>query len=145
MRPAMPTLLQPMRCKKSRRFMDGRIAPWAWVLADMLLLLQVPGVQWPALRTGVSRELCNAVFEVSHWCDQCDWNSFERSGSRRLPAWLDEPTQGELHVGSRSEPDPFSVHCKGFNDMMLLANSGHFVSERNAVSLNFSQFVEDRG
>jgi hypothetical protein len=33
----------------------------------------------------------NSVFEVSHWFDQCDLNSFERAGSRVLPAWLDEP------------------------------------------------------
>jgi len=36
----------------------------------------------------------NSVFEVSHWFDQCDVNSFERPRSRVLPVWLDEPTQG---------------------------------------------------
>jgi hypothetical protein len=44
--------------------MDCRIALWAWLLADMLLLLQVPGVQWPALRKGVSRALCNSVRSI---------------------------------------------------------------------------------
>ena len=53
-----------------------------------------------------------SVFEVSHWFDQCDLNSFERSGSRVLPAWLDEPTQGELHVSSISEPDPFPMELQ---------------------------------
>jgi putative transposase len=36
-------------------------------------------------------KIYNSIFEVSHWFDQCDLNSFERAGSRVLPAWLDEP------------------------------------------------------
>src|SRR5215471_10575510 len=52
------------------------------------------------------------VFELCHWFDQCDLNSFERSRSRVLPVWLDEPTQGELHVRSLSEPDPFPVELQ---------------------------------
>jgi hypothetical protein len=64
---------------------------------------------------GESRERLGvtSVFEVSHWFDQCDVNSFERSGSRVLPAWLDEPSPGELHVGSPSEPDPCPVALQG--------------------------------
>src|ERR687883_330816 len=56
----------------------------------------------PGVEHRQSRYLNNSLFEVSHWFNQCDLNSFERSGSRVLPAWLDEPTQGELYVGSLS-------------------------------------------
>lgn len=57
----------------------------------------------------LSEKLSELLFEVSHWFDPCDLHSFERSGSRVLLGWLDEPTQGELHVGSLSEPDAFLV------------------------------------
>jgi len=79
--------------------------------------LRILGIAWKDFdgdrRAGlVAEEAANSVFEVSHWFDQCDLNSFERSGSRVLPTWLDEPTQGELHVRSLSEPDPFPVELQ---------------------------------
>src|SRR4029453_17646354 len=86
MGPAMLTLPQPARCKKSRRFMDCRIALWAWLLADMLLLLQVPGVQWPALRKGVSRELCNSVRSI-----YSSLSLVNTSGNARLRRIVFEP------------------------------------------------------
>ena len=37
----------------------------------------------------------NSIFEVSHWFDQCDLNSFERSGSKVLLRGLEEDTLPE--------------------------------------------------
>jgi hypothetical protein len=51
----------------------------------------------------------DSLFEVSHWFDQCDLHSFERSGSRVLLEWLDEPTPGALHVANLSEPGAFPL------------------------------------
>jgi hypothetical protein len=51
----------------------------------------------------------NSLFEVSHWFDQCDLLSFERSGSRVLLEWLDETTQGELPVVNLSESGAFPL------------------------------------
>jgi hypothetical protein len=39
----------------------------------------------------MSSDPYDSVFEVSHWFDQCDLNSFERAGSRVLPACLMSP------------------------------------------------------
>jgi hypothetical protein len=51
----------------------------------------------------------NSTSEISHWFDQYDLHSFERSGSGVLLEWLDEPTEGKLHVECLSEPAAFAV------------------------------------
>src|SRR5262245_58273318 len=43
MRPVTPTLPRPARRKKLRRVIDCRVAPGAWSLADIFLLLHAPG------------------------------------------------------------------------------------------------------
>jgi hypothetical protein len=40
-------------------------------------------------------EADNSIFKVSHWFDQCDLNSFERSRSKVLLRGLEEDTLPE--------------------------------------------------
>ena len=53
-------------------------------------------------------KIFNSIFEVSHWFDQCDLQSFERSGSRVLLSGLMSP-KGGLDVDYLSKPVAFPL------------------------------------